>query len=572
MKPVIKHFVVLILITAFCQGCSNSQVKNRRTSGEEKQIFFEENFSDRAEINKICMSPKEVSVRDGCLRIHSGNYEAYISIPVKLPEKAVLSFRFRPDICPSTYLKISDSVNNGPEIILGSETGHGSMWRILQYELQPGTHEIRMSLENTGKIGLTIENAVFIDDLMIIRPEPCIIEIPYGTYISAENELPSCNILMADRNRYPGQPGAEIIYTVVSDTGNVSVINSAERLAPGIYKLYASYKSLRSNEITLVKPYPGSIFYRGKFYTGIKPETCSKHLAPDGFFKKTSSISVTGVEYEKNTADGFFTIKVKHPGTGPARMVLLKLTHAGTGKTDSIFFNNNVKKDIWLRHGTGDYLVSLHEMTILNESAKGSVRQFRYSVPDYVFTVTNTAGTTIELFPSHDVQAADYRIQNLAMNITFSAYGRPCENEKVIRLNEFVARLLNYDKTSIENNGENYSLQDALTVMTGRTGVCSGYTNLFTALARAAGIKVRQMSGTVTTDTSTGPHAWSVVILGGENGKEEHLLVDATFCDPERTGDAGVEADDPYNFDPKYMLIPPCGINNSHAAGKENDS
>ena len=95
------------------------------------------------------------------------------------------------------------------------------------------------------------------------------------------------------------------------------------------------------------------------------------------------------------------------------------------------------------------------------------------------------------------VQSDDPELIALALQLT---EGCEWESEAVERIAAWVASHIRYEDVNV--------VQDALAVYRRGTAVCMGYTNLTTALLRAAGIPCGSVNGLV---VSCGLHAWNVI-------------------------------------------------------------
>ncbi|RLG59027.1 MAG: hypothetical protein DRN95_03085 [Candidatus Hydrothermarchaeota archaeon] len=125
-----------------------------------------------------------------------------------------------------------------------------------------------------------------------------------------------------------------------------------------------------------------------------------------------------------------------------------------------------------------------------------------YSLPEN-YALTDYERKFLEATPN--IQSNSYEIQKLAEDIT-----KACENdfEKIAKLAIWVNEHIEYD---LSYGDKNY---DALWVLNNRRGVCSEYTTLFAALARAIGVPVRYVGGYAYGRKGWEPHAYAEVFLG----------------------------------------------------------
>ncbi|MFZ5444156.1 MAG: transglutaminase domain-containing protein [Myxococcota bacterium] len=101
------------------------------------------------------------------------------------------------------------------------------------------------------------------------------------------------------------------------------------------------------------------------------------------------------------------------------------------------------------------------------------------------------------------------------------------ETERARAVHDFVALWLEY-------RAGDGSPQEPATVLARRTGNCDGYARLFEALARAAGLEVKTITGLARDlQDRPQPHAWNVIRLGGA-----WRFVDVTFDDPTVVGES----------------------------------
>lgn len=95
------------------------------------------------------------------------------------------------------------------------------------------------------------------------------------------------------------------------------------------------------------------------------------------------------------------------------------------------------------------------------------------------------------------------------------------EKEKVKAIHDFVKNKLTYDV-----NYAGYKNRPASLALQNGKAVCEGYSVLFSALSRAAGIPSQNIVGTVTYSNTTMSHMWNKVLVNGE-----WYFVDVTFDD-----------------------------------------
>jgi hypothetical protein len=109
------------------------------------------------------------------------------------------------------------------------------------------------------------------------------------------------------------------------------------------------------------------------------------------------------------------------------------------------------------------------------------------------------------LSPTEGIESDNPYVIALAKKITNNSAD---DFEKVARIALFVYRNISYDLSTVGLD------QSALSTLLRKSGVCEGKARLFVALARAAGIPSRFVTGLSLQNTSLGLHAWAEVYLG----------------------------------------------------------
>ena len=314
--------------------------------------------------------------------------------------------------------------------------------------------------------------------------------------------------------------------------------------------------------------YPGT----GKTYQGFTGTT--------GTRTTSGGVTVTYPSEPTFSADGFFTLEGYVNNSAVYNYAYVQLTKDGDSNLITYYLvRDNFKQRIWLRFGPGSYRVSVHgfsSITLASQlGAEGDYLDWSVYSSSLIFDVTNTRNddssvdSTIPdkrfIYPSSVVQSDDFRITNLAADLT---YGITDNTAKIKAIHDYIVTNTVYDYDSYSDGGTDYSRrkkQDALTVLGRRytidsqynsigghfLAVCEGYTNTFAALARAVGIEVKYVSGSVTSSDSA--HAWNHVYVNGG-----WKFIDVTWDDP--TPDRG-----PYYVrDTYYLLTSLYGVNNDH--------
>jgi hypothetical protein len=109
------------------------------------------------------------------------------------------------------------------------------------------------------------------------------------------------------------------------------------------------------------------------------------------------------------------------------------------------------------------------------------------------------------LSPTEGIESNNPYIIELARRITNNSAD---DFEKVARIALFVYKNISYDLSTVGLD------QSALSTLLRKSGVCEGKARLFVALARAAGIPSRLVTGLSVQDATLGLHAWAEVYLG----------------------------------------------------------
>lgn len=107
------------------------------------------------------------------------------------------------------------------------------------------------------------------------------------------------------------------------------------------------------------------------------------------------------------------------------------------------------------------------------------------------------------------VQTNDPRIMSLSDSIVAGIEG---EYEKVLAIDDWITSNIVYNKTSTMFSQK----IDAITTLEMKMGICTGYSNLFAALARASGLETKVMTGKAKNfDGRTYYHQWNEVKIDG---------------------------------------------------------
>jgi transglutaminase-like putative cysteine protease len=195
------------------------------------------------------------------------------------------------------------------------------------------------------------------------------------------------------------------------------------------------------------------------------------------------------------------------------------------------------RRKLYLRHGAGAYTVELGKAPSLTAALNGNGFLYAYSMYQgngYPVNCTASGATENDwlLMPSGTVRITQ-ELKDLSDEI---CAGKTTDADKVKAINKWVVLNMLYDTAVLDSTsptGVNEGIhrkQDSLTAKVNGIAVCEGYAQLFAALARAANIKTRVVTGTV----PGGAHAWNHVYVDGD-----WKLVDTTWNDHLVPGPSG---------------------------------
>ena len=445
-------------------------------------------------------------------------------------EESALSFDFKTDFMDGDTFKVfvdgkEQEIYVDGESLGTSVGGAGAIWRRGSVILSEGTHNIEFQAVKKGNsYSLTYTNAVYLDNLSLAANKTASVDIsPKGlqeTYVGGFSIPFTAKALRSDGSVIAGKtatwegatdgtfaPSSEGTFTVTATIDGKSASNSV--------KVHS--ENYLSDSITLA----------GREFTG-------EITNGSGARKNTTNITWEDPTPICSTfsTDGFFVLK------GSANNVngYVKIT-----KDDYVTYyflpKGDFEQRIWLRFGAGEYTVLISEMDFSYYSVSGDYQgdisgygSYYTSGPTtYTMTVTNTntsltAEEACYLLPSSWCQCDDFRITNAVNAVLAELPEDATDGQKLAALHDWEVHRMYYDYDSL---GGARKAQDALHVLEYEMGVCEGYSNLFTALERVAGIK-----GTVIC-ASYNSHAWNNTYYNGE-----WFLLDATWDDPLMSGDS----------------------------------
>lgn len=157
--------------------------------------------------------------------------------------------------------------------------------------------------------------------------------------------------------------------------------------------------------------------------------------------------------------------------------------------------------NIELTGGIGTYKIEYVEYDSVNISLEGIFKKtinLIYKIPEIIRNVKT----------SKWVQARDPRITNLSASIVAGLNG---EYEKVLAIDDWITQNIVYNYTSTMMSQK----IDAITTLEMKMGICTGYANLFAALARASGLEAKAITGRAKIDGKSYFHQWNEVKIDG---------------------------------------------------------
>jgi Transglutaminase-like superfamily len=202
--------------------------------------------------------------------------------------------------------------------------------------------------------------------------------------------------------------------------------------------------------------------------------------------------------------------------------------------------NGHFEIPAYIRSGSGDYTVDVvyHQPGTPPSSLSGLVKSV---------TMTNKDQANPEyLLPSGVIQSDSSEIISRANQIIADAHATT-DMEKAKAIHDWVASNITYDTETLKKlegtGGEMTSAiapMSSLSVLESKTGICYGYSELYAALGRAAGLQTRMVKGNVKGWTLE--HEWNEVFVDGR-----WVTVDTTW-------DAGKTPNEHY-FDPSADVL-----------------
>ena len=474
---------------------------------------------------------------------------SYLSIfRITIAEESALSFDYKCDLLPSKLFSVYIDNDSEPSF---QTTGYRQSWQKGSVILSKGIHSVKFEIVSPDwTYSSSLSNATYIDNITLAPNTTESVDIyPKGlqeTYIDGDTIQFSAKALRSD--------GSVIDEKNVTWTATGGSIDENGLFTPGstegIYTVTATIDGKTASNQT-VKVHGSDylsepVIINGHEFTGVVTNgsgTCSD----------TTNITWAAPtpNYTSFTADGFFVLK----GTANNTYGYVKVTKDDY-TTTYILPPGDFEQRIWLRFGDGEYTVLVSEMNITyrtpDEGYEGAVEHYgsyyTSGSKTMTFTVTNSSGLDYTeeecayLMPSYICQSDDFIVSN-AFNAVIAALPEDATlGQKLQALHDWETQRLQYDHTSADEDTKR-KRQDAVHVVKYAMGVCEGYANLYTALARLLGVQTAyQLSSSMN-------HAWVKCYYNSE-----WKMVDVTWDDHDRT------AEETY----KYFLIGLNGVDNDH--------
>lgn len=218
--------------------------------------------------------------------------------------------------------------------------------------------------------------------------------------------------------------------------------------------------------------------------------------------KKAEEVEIQAEVQSITTDNPVF--KFKQTGNENSKIVYITVKYENQVISNKGYFANSQEMVFTanLSKSYGHYTVEYTEYD--NKTIfKKKTRIVRYEI-EYKKTASNYRPKV-----SYAVQSTHPEIVNLSMDVTALAQ---TEMEKMKAINLWVATNVTYNYSSSSYSQKN----DAVTTLDKKTAICMGYANLFAALARAAGLETKVMTGRAISGGKKYYHQWNEVKVDGK--------------------------------------------------------
>lgn len=228
-------------------------------------------------------------------------------------------------------------------------------------------------------------------------------------------------------------------------------------------------------------------------------------------------------------ADRFITLKGRILATTGPESYYLVIVSKNTDE-DRYFLRGTFDQKIWMRYGAGTYTIEICRVPRVVEHDLGFISSYSHSLPAVVSLQVENTNPEIgsAIYPSFNIQSDASEILAISQSFTGST------NQEIIKeAHDWVVLNLQDDRAYRESGYDNdlRPLQDALSVLDRRAGVCEGYSWLYIALLRSRSIPAVYVSGIAGSSNSN--HGWVKAFNG-----TEWRYIDPTWDDP-IWGDSG---------------------------------
>ena len=459
-------------------------------------------------------------------KLNAKNRESYVKFSVnKLEYASVLNFQMKSDMYYDDALRIS--VDNKTYKV--PHKGYGDSWKKVSLGLKPGNHEIKFFIPRQEGYSSDLENAIFIDNITVVRDKIEFIEIyPKGLQEVAVGQSIKFTAVPLRGDRSVMDSYDYINYSV-SGCGNIdheTGLFTPTTKGDCTVSVYIDGKSVQKTDVKVHgRNYLADPVTIGNYtFTGNVSSPSGSNLDVPGTVTFSYPESPMG---ENFNADGFFVLKGK-----TVCPLWIKVWKDGTNLETSYFIRNagDFYKRIWLRFGPGDYIVEIYDTS-------SSLNIFNTGDPQYEGDIYQYGGHRIKtlrvkntnsideyaatyLMPSEVVQSDNFRVSNIANAILAGLPANASNGDKLRAIHDWVLYNHHYDMVSV-NHQEQRKRQDAEHVIKYGMGVCEGYANLYAALVRKAGIPASVIG------CNELGHAWNQVKYNNN-----WYLVDVTWDDP----------------------------------------
>ena len=458
---------------------------------------------------------------------------------------SALTFEYKPDICKVDYFKV---YVDGEEKFK-EQGSYRQIWKKASIDIPAGAHTIVFAAEKTEYLYSTLlTNTVYLDNISLVSDTTEEADIyPKGkqeTYVGGFDIQFTASALRSDGST---RNNREITWTTTGGTITENGLFSPGSTA-GTYTVTATIDGKVASNATVIvhgQDYlEDSVTIAGETFTGYEGETGEMSTG-------TVTFSKAPIE-ESFSADGFFVLKGKVTNPAAKNYALVRII-SGDYET-FVLLKDDFYTRVWLRFGTEkEYTVTIYDLAsiILAGECYGGCHYFFENSITYTVTNTHSMDNAIELMPSYYCQGDNFIISNVVNAVLAELPESATVGQKLQALHDWEIHKLHYDNVSLELSKR--KLQDAVSVVKKEMGVCEGYANLYTALARSIGVRARYQSSVRM------EHGWGQCFYNNE-----WKLLDITWDDPVANNDVNNVEKYPYAENYSYFLIGTTGINNDH--------